>query len=166
MGGDRTFDFITIRNNMDSSTYCIDLICKIAENNPNYSFLVIGRGNFFKNKNKPNNITWIDEYLSHKDILNYVNHARCALMLTRRDTQGVMSCELVTYGIPLITSDLPVCREIFGKIPSVAFMNNEIKDENFSQIYVNILKKNRTKIDMFGYRNTVQREESIIKMEY
>lgn len=163
---DKKYDFITIRSNMDSSTYCIDLICKIAENNPNYSFLVIGRGNFFKNNNKPNNITWIDEYLSHEDILNCVNHARCALMLTRRDTQGVMSCELVTYGIPLITSDLPVCREIFGKIPCVAFMNNEIKDENFSQIYVNILKKNRTKIDMFGYRNTVEREESIIKMEY
>lgn len=62
-------------------------------------------------------------------------------MLTRRDTQGVMSCELVTYGIPLIMSDLPVCREIFGKIPSVAFINDERKSENFSQIYVNILKK-------------------------
>lgn len=86
--------------------------------------------------------------------------------VTRRDTQGVWSCELVIYGIPLIASDLPVCREIFGKISSVAFMNNEIKDEIFSQIYVNILKKNRTKIDMFGYRNTVEREESIIKMEY
>lgn len=122
--------------------------------------------NFFKNKSKPDNITWIDEYLNHEDILNCVNHARCALMLTRRDTQGVMSCELVTYGIPLITSDLPVCREIFEKIPSVAFMNNEIENENFSQIYVNILKEYRTKIDTFGYGNTVEREENIIKMEY
>ena len=104
--------------------------------------------------------------MNHEDILNCVNHARCALMLTRRDTQGVMSCELVTYGIPLITSDLPVCREIFEKIPSVAFMNNEIENENFSQIYVNILKKYRTKIDTFGYGNPVEREENIIKMEY
>lgn len=50
--------------------------------------------------------------------------------VTRRDTQEVWSCELVIYGIPLITSDLPVCREIFGN------------------------------------RNTVEREENIIKMEY
>ena len=164
--GNKKYDFITIRNNMDSSTYCIDLVCKLAEKNPNFSFLVIGKGNFFKNKSKPDNITWIDEYLNHEDILNCVNHARCALMLTRRDTQGVMSCELVTYGIPLITSDLPVCREIFEKIPSVAFMNNEIENENFSQIYVNILKEYRTKIDTFGYGNTVEREENIIKMEY
>ena len=50
----------------------------------------------------------------------------------------------VIDGIPLITSDLPVCREIFEKIPSVAFMNNEIENENFSQIYVNILKEYRS----------------------
>lgn len=164
--GDKKYDFITIRNNMDSSTYCIDLVCKLAENNPNFSFLIIGKGTFFKNRCKPNNITWIDKYLKHEDILNYVNHARCALMPTRRDTQGVMSCELVTYGIPLITSDLPVCREIFGKIPTVAFMNNDIRNENLSQLYLNLLKKSRTEIDMFGYSNTVKREENIIKMEY
>ena len=87
-------------------------------------------------------------------------------MPTRRDTQGVMSCELVTYGIPLITSDLPVCREIFGKIPTVAFMSNDIRYENLSQLYLNLLKKSRTRIDMFGYSNTVKREENIIKMEY
>lgn len=165
MGGGRTYDFITIRNNMDSSTYCIDLVCKLAEKNPNYSFLLIGKGNFFKNKGKPNNITWIDKYLSHEAILNCVNHARCALMLTRRDTQGVMSCELVTYGIPLITSDLPVCKEIFGKIPFVSFMNNEVENEDLSEIYINVLKEERTKIDMFGYINTVEREENVIKME-
>lgn len=165
-GRSKTFDFITIRNNMDSSTYCIDLVCKLAENNPNFSFLIIGKGTFFRNRCKPNNITWIDKYLKHEDILNCVNHARCALMPTRRDTQGVMSCELVTYGIPLITSDLPVCREIFGKIPTVAFMNNDIRNENLSQLYLNLLKKSRAEIDMFGYSNTVKREENIIKMEY
>lgn len=45
-------------------------------------------------------------------------------------------------------------------------MNNEVENENFSQIYVNILKEYRTKIDKFGYGNTVEREENIIKMEY
>ena len=151
---------------MDSSTYCIDLVCKLAENNPNFSFLIIGIGTFFRNRCKPNNITWIDKYLKHEDILNCVNHARCALMPTRRDTQGVMSCELVTYGIPLITSDLPVCREIFGKISSVAFMNNEIENGEFFANICKCIEKSGTKIDIFGYRNTVEREENIIKMEY
>ena len=49
---------------------------------------------------------------------------------------------------------------------SVWIINNEIENENFSKIYSNILKEERTKVEMFGYRNTVGREESIIKMEY
>lgn len=86
--------------------------------------------------------------------------------VTRRDTQGVWSCELVIYGIPLITSDLPVCREIFGKISSVAFMNNEIGNGEFFANICKCIEKSGTKIDIFGYRNTVEREENIIKMEY
>ena len=49
---------------------------------------------------------------------------------------------------------------------SVWIINNEIENENFSKIYSNILKEERTKVEMFGYRKTVGREESIIKMEY
>ena len=49
---------------------------------------------------------------------------------------------------------------------SVWIINNEIENENFSKIYSNILKEERPKVEMFGYRNTVGREESIIKMEY
>ena len=148
---------------MDSSTYCIDLVCKLAKDNPSLSFLVIGKGDYFKHNDKPNNITWIDQFLKHEEILRCVNYARCALMLTRRDTQGVMSCELVTYGIPLITSDVPVCREIFGNIPSVEFIKNEINNDDFLQAYANVLKEKKTKIDMFGYSNTVAEEENIIK---
>lgn len=162
-GGGRPFEFITIRNNMDSSTYCIDLVCKLAKNNPSLSFLVIGKGDYFRHNHKPDNITWIDRFLKHEEILRCVNYARCALMLTRRDTQGVMSCELVTYGIPLITSDLPVCREIFENIPSVVFIKNEINNDDFLQAYANVLKEKKTKIDMFGYNNTVEKEENIIK---
>lgn len=43
--------------------------------------MIIGKGSFLKNKSKPNNMTWIDENLSHDDILNCENHARCTLML-------------------------------------------------------------------------------------
>ena len=121
----KIYNFITIRNDMDSSIYCIDLICKLAERNPHFKFLIIGKGNFFKYVNRPENITWIDAFLNHQDMLSYIDKSKCALTLTRRDTQGVMSCELATYGIPLITSDLPVCKEIFRNVPNVFFMSNE-----------------------------------------
>lgn len=55
--------------------------------------------------------------------------------MTRRDTQRVMSCELATYGIPLITSDLPVCRERFSRLDSVSFISNNIKQVNLSDMY-------------------------------
>ena len=50
----------------------------------------------------------------------------------------------------------------FGKILSAAFMNKEIKNRNFF-LYI---ENSRTRIDIFGYRNNVEREENIIKMEY
>lgn len=163
---DKKYDFITIRNNMDSSTYCIDLICRFAEKNPELKFLIIGKGKIFGHIRKPNNVTWIDKFMQHNEILKCIDSAKCALMLTRRDTQGVMSCELVTYGIPLVTSDLPVCREIFEKIPYVAFVNNAIENENLSQIYADVLKEKRAKIQKFDYKNTVEKEENLIKKEY
>ena len=122
------YDFITIRNMMDRSVYCIDLLCKLARQNPQYKFLLIGRGEFFKHKKKPHNITWVNKYMRQPEMLSYINLAKRALMLTRRDTQGVMACELATYGIPLITSDLPICREIFVDCPCVTFLNNSNMD--------------------------------------
>lgn len=161
--GEKQYDFITIRNNMDSSTYCIDLVCHLAENNPDFKFLIIGKGNIFKHINKPNNITWIDEFLHHREMLDYINKAKCALMLTRRDTQGVMSCELVTYGIPLITSDLPICREIFSDISNVAFIKNSTEKVDLRQTYKELLSiRNEQKVQKFSYQNTVKKEELLI----
>ena len=123
--------------------------------------MIIGKGKIFGHIRKPNNVTWIDKFMQHNEILKCIDSAKCALMLTRRDTQGVMSCELVTYGIPLVTSDLPVCREIFEKIPYVAFVNNAIENENLSQIYADVLKEKRAKIQKFDYKNTVEKQRRI-----
>lgn len=75
-----------------------------------------------------------------------------------------MSCELVTYGIPLITSDLPICKEIFGKISNVVYIDNEIKNVNLAQVYRDVLSKKRLKIQLFDYENTVEKEEKLITM--
>ncbi len=119
-----TYDFITIRSNMDSSTYCLDLVVEAAKALPDRKFLVIGKGKFFEHFEKPYNITWIATTLPHVELLSYINQSRYALMLTRNDTQGVMSCELATFGIPLLTSDIPVCHEIFEPYGNVVLLKN------------------------------------------
>ncbi len=162
--GTKDYDFITIRSDIDSSVYCVDLVCKLAERFPNKNFLLIGKGRWFQHNNKPLNITWIDQKLSHGDLIRCVDNSRYALMLTRRDTQGVMACELATYGIPLITSDLKVCKEMFQDFENVQMCSNDFNKLNLDKI-CSRLEQNRTnrKNDKFGYYNTVFREELLIK---
>lgn len=125
-------------------------------------FLLIGKGNYFNNNKKPQNLTWINQYLHHNEMMFCINQCRYALMPTRRDTQGVMSCELVTYGIPLITSDMPVCREIFGHIKGVIYIDNDNTDIDLSSLCAD-LKPRKTRISFFEYEKTVCCEETIIK---
>ncbi len=161
----KEYDFITIRSRIDESVYCIDLLCELAIKNPKCNFLLIGKGSFFQYKNKPDNITWIDSHMSHERMMKYIDSARCALMLTRRDTQGVMACELAVYGIPLITSDLPICHEIFDNIESVAYIdNNNIKEIDVKKVFATIDKVRDCKVNSFSENNTMLREVEIINL--
>lgn len=85
-------------------------------------------------------------------------------MLTRRDTQGVMSCELATYGIPLITSDIPVCHEIFDDFEHVYYLNNDLRNIDLLTLCLErvAVKRNNIKYYKFNYENTVKKEEEII----
>lgn len=121
----KEFDFITIRSNLDGSKYAIDIVNRIAYDNPNLKFLVIGKGTFFSHYEKANNIVWLDKTLTHKEIIDYLQTARCALMPTRTDAQGVMMCEMASTGMPLITSDMPVCHEVFNEFENVAYIAND-----------------------------------------
>ena len=77
-------------------------------------------------------------------------------MPTRRDSQGVMACELATYGIPLITSKLDVCFEIFDTFENVFFADNsKIMELNYSTCSC---KKNKK----YSYSNTVKKEIDLI----
>ena len=92
-------------------------------------------------------------------------------MPTRQDTQGVMTCEFATYGIPVITSDLEVCREMCGELELVEFIENSAEKVELEEIYTNLLVKIRDKKDKwekpnkFCYDNTVKLEEDLIKGE-
>lgn len=120
-----TYDFVTVRGNLDTSKYALDLVVESALANPELKYLVIGKGDFFKHFQKPNNITWLDATLTHAAIIQQLNQARCALMPTRTDAQGLMMCEMASFGIPLITSDVPVCHEVLGRFANVRFIAND-----------------------------------------
>lgn len=121
----RKYDFLTVRNNIDGESYSVDLVVKLAAEHPEYSFCLIGKGCFFDFNRKPDNLTWICREMTHEELGAYINQARRALILTRQDSHGVMACEMASFGIPLVTSDIPICREVFSDCPRVAFIDND-----------------------------------------
>ncbi len=160
---EKKYDFITVRSFMDDSKYCIDLVNELAVRYPMYSFLVIGRGKFYEINKIPSNVTWINKFLKHEEIVNYIDQSRCGLMMTREDTQGVMTCELAVYGLPVITSDMAVCREICGDIENVALIDNDLSKSNLTEVYEKLISnKNFNKTKKFNYENTVRLEELLI----
>ena len=160
---DKVYDFITIRGYLDGSKYCIDLVNDLAKANPKYSFLVIGKGEFFSHYEKAENLQWVDEHLNHEEIVEYLNRSRCALMPTRTDAQGLMMCEMATFGIPVITSDIPVCHEVLDDFENVAFIDNENQNADLSQIIEKLTDKvPYPKNNKYFAANTVQKEVDLI----
>ena len=130
----KIYDFITIRGNIDGSSYCIDIVNKLAKNNPHLKFLIIGRGEFFNHVEKADNVTWMDRQLSHEDIIDLLDKSKCGLMPTRQDTQGVMTCEMAVFGLPVITSDIDVCHEILDDFENVELISNNNMDVDLKSI--------------------------------
>jgi glycosyltransferase involved in cell wall biosynthesis len=124
VNSEKQYDFVTIRSNLDGSKYSIDMVNNLAKSNPDLSFLVIGKGEFFSHFPKADNITWENTTLSHEKIVEVLNKCRCGLMPTRLDAQGLMTCELAVFGIPVITSDIDVCHEFLDHMPNVALISN------------------------------------------
>lgn len=160
---EKKYDFITIRNNLDGSKYAIDIVNNIALNNPDKHFCVIGKGEFFRYNHKADNLEWIDKNLRHNEIISFLNISRCGLMPTRADAQGVMACEMATYGIPLITSDLDVCKEVFEGFNNVQFINNEQEKIDVGSIYDEIIRNySGEKNTKFFAKNTLGKELELI----
>jgi glycosyltransferase involved in cell wall biosynthesis len=117
-------DFVTIRP-LDDSKYGVDLVLDAARGNPNRSFHIFGRGEFFKHFEQPPNVTWFDRFIDQADLPDLLDQYRAALMPTRYDAQGVMACEMATYGIPLITSSIDVMDEVFDGVEGVTRIPND-----------------------------------------
>lgn len=131
---EKEYDFITIRSYLDGSKYCADVVNRLAFANPNMKFLIVGKGNFFNHFDKAPNLTWLNQTMNHTEIIDYMQKSKCALMPTRTDAQGLMMCEMASTGMPLITSDIPVCHEVFDDFENVALINNDLVDVNLAEV--------------------------------
>ncbi len=157
---EKEYDFITIRAQLDGAKYAIDIVRELAIRNNQYSFLIIGRGDYFKHYNKPDNITLIETTLEHEEIIEYLNKARCSLLPTRWDSQGLMTCETATFGIPTITSDIPICHEMLDGFENVAFIDNDsISSLDLEAVLSKLLHRSSgMKNERFFAKNTMQQE--------
>lgn len=161
---EKVYDFVSVRSDLDGSKYCVDIIAKIARDNPELKFCIVGKGGYFKHFEKPDNLELQQRYLTHKDMVELLNKSKCALMPTRTDAQGVMACEMATFGIPLITSDIPVCMEVFEGFENVGFFDNDAKNIDIKNIYGDLVKNMPYKRNSkyFG-NNTVEQEIRLLK---
>lgn len=131
---EKKYDLITIRKSLDGEKYSIDIVNNLALTNPSLSFLVVGVGEIFNHIEKASNLTWINKNLNHDEMLSVLNSAKCALMPTRTDAQGLLMCEMATYGIPVITSNINVCKEVFGEFDNVELISNDEPQIDLSPI--------------------------------
>lgn len=77
-----------------------------------------------------------------------------------------MACEMATFGIPLITSNLEVCRQVFDGFENVEFIDNEAVFVDIRPLLSNIilhdqsgLRKNKT----YCLENTLLREIGLFR---
>lgn len=155
----REFDVITIRNNIDGSKYCIDLVVKMANANPGMRFLVVGLGNYFNYFSKPENLVHIEKNLKHEEVILYLNKAKICYLPTRLDAQGVMACEIATLGMPMITSNLPICIEMMKEFTNVVYLDNLKTDIDISHFVESITSThNSERVTKFYSKNTIEKE--------
>ena len=121
---EKEYDFVTVRGNLDGSKYSVDIVNRLAFNTPNAKFLLVGKGEFFNHYEKAPNIEWRNQTMGHKEIIEILQKSRFALMPTRTDAQGLMMCEMSAFGIPVITSDIPVCHEVYDGFDNAYFIDN------------------------------------------
>ncbi len=161
---EKKYDFVTIRGNLDGSKYCIDIVNRLAFQTPEKKFLLIGKGDFFQHNEKAPNLEWRNQVLTHDEITETLQKARFALMPTRTDAQGLMMCEMAAFGIPVITSDIPVCKEVFGTFPNVYYIDNE--DTNLTLDALGDFKSVCLKDDRYYKDATISKEVQLLLSEW
>lgn len=111
-------DVVCIRP-FDCPKYAIDIVVEWARTNPDRLFHLFGSGRYFNARPPLPNVRVFQRFFPQAEIPALLDRYRAGAMPTRLDAQGVMMCEMASYGIPLLTSDLEVTREVLGAFPNV-----------------------------------------------
>lgn len=155
-------DFITLRR-LDLSKYAIDLVCSFAKSNPQYKFHIYGKGNYFDFNEKPDNVDVFDYHIKQDDIPELLNKYPAALMPTRCDAQGVMACEIATYGMPIITTDIDVNREMFSEFENVTLLCESEFSSNIDLKDIKSLSSPASRnVNRFCFEKTLRKELDLI----
>lgn len=157
-------DFITVRP-LDNSKYAVDLVVELAKKHPSLSFHIYGKGNYFSYNEKPKNVEVFQEFFTPNDMAERLNHYRCALLPTRLDAQGVLMCEVATYGMPLVTSSLPICKEMLASFNNVFYFDNDKIDINLNEVLegINLAAPSEKMKNIFSIENTTLKELDVIR---
>ncbi len=152
-------DIICIRS-LDDKKYGADLFIELARKTPDRNFHLFGKGSAYKGVPMPENLTIIQQFFRAEDIVNLLDKYKAGILFTRWDSQGILACEFAAYGIPLITSDLPICHEMLKDYPNVAFVSNNL-DFDLNTILKEIPQATEKNI-RFTYEETAQQELNLI----
>jgi glycosyltransferase involved in cell wall biosynthesis len=131
----------------DNSKYAVDLVLNFAKVNSHLNIDIYGGGDFPNHYNIPSNVQFHQMFFLQKEIPEVLNNYNFAIMPTRFDSQGVLACEFATFGIPLITSSIPIMIEMLGDFNNVYFINNDHFDEYITLDSLKPLKKQCFKFD-------------------
>ena len=84
-------------------------------------------------------------------------------MPTRLDAQGVMACELASFGMPLITSDIGICRDVFSSFKNVRYIKNNHSYCNLDKM-IDLLSSSLPyeKNETYYAINTIEKELRLI----
>ena len=138
-GGNEALSALCIRP-LDSSKYAVDLVLDMASFNPNVTVDIFGIGSLPKVVSATKNVTFFQKYFAQAELPKLLNNYDLAIMPTRLDSQGVSVCEFAKYGIPLITSDIPIMREMLGGFSNVTFISNEKFEAQIETTFLEQLK--------------------------
>ncbi|NAR64023.1 glycosyltransferase family 1 protein [Acinetobacter haemolyticus] len=152
-------NFITIRR-FDESKYAVDLLVSHAFSNPDKTYHLYGKGAYFKYNEKPKNLQIFDNFVKPEEIPALLNHYDCAFMPTRCDAQGVMMCEMASYGIPLVTNKIDITQEMLSTFNNVIYFEECEFNKGFD---LKRLSPLMTKNLRFSDENTAQKEVVLLK---
>ncbi|MCF6304786.1 MAG: glycosyltransferase [Rhodobacteraceae bacterium] len=125
---------------LDDSKYGVDLVLDLARANPDIDFDIFGKGNLSQVMQYGINVTFDDRFFVQSDIPTLLNGYDFGVLPTRWDSQGVMAAEFAKIGIPLITSDIPIMREMLGGFTNVCFLPNDRFETRIDAALIDELK--------------------------